>query len=286
LHRDLKSLNIFLKQGNDIRVGDLGVAKVLKNTFFAKTFIGTPYYLSPEICEDKPYSFKSDVWALGCILYELCTLHHPFEAKSQGALVLKILNGNPTPIKKSYSEDLQKVITLILEKNIYKRPSCKTILKLPYIIEKVKKLNMIQQYQIIGLKIPNKSNPFRKIIIKRAKIDLSEDSNIKKNNNIKTNKIKLDISNTSNDNSNINNINSKQNKNKSHFLKKDNPWSTEYNRFRKDIKNSHNNKIPKKPINVIKILNDNILKNKSSSKKKAKRISPSKLSPTKSPKKI
>ena len=144
---------------------------------------------------------------------------------------------------------------------------------------------MIQQYQNIGLKIPNKSNPFRKIIIKRAKIDLSEDSHIKKSNNIKTNKIKLDISNTSNDNSNINNINVKQNKNKSHFMKKDNPWSTEYNSFRKDIKNSQNNKFLKKPINVIKILNDDILKNKNSSKKKPKKISPSKRSPIKSPNK-
>ena len=285
LHRDLKTSNIFLTKDLNIKIGDLGVAKKLSRGKFAKTIIGTPYYLSPEICEEKPYNEKSDIWALGCILYELCTFHHPFEAKSQGALVLKILNGNPTPIKKSYSEDLQKVITLILDKNIYKRPSCKTILKLPYIIEKVKKFNMIQQYQNIGLKIPNKSNPFRKIIIKRAKIDLSEDSHIKKSNNIKTNKIKLDISNTSNDNSNINNINVKQNKNKSHFMKKDNPWSTEYNSFRKDIKNSQNNKFLKKPINVIKILNDDILKNKNSSKKKPKKISPSKRSPIKSPNK-
>ena len=54
--------------------------------------VGTPYYLSPEICEDKPYNDKSDVWALGCILYELCTFKHPFDAKSQGALILKIMN--------------------------------------------------------------------------------------------------------------------------------------------------------------------------------------------------
>ena len=138
LHRDLKSLNIFLKQGKDVRVGDLGVAKVLNQTFFAKTFIGTPYYLSPEICEDKPYNDKSDVWALGCILYELCTYHHPFTAKSQGGLILKILNENPKPINDYYSKELKHLIKIIFNKDYQKRPSCLDILKLDYVIEKAK----------------------------------------------------------------------------------------------------------------------------------------------------
>ena len=138
LHRDLKSLNIFLKQGEDVRVGDLGVAKVLNQTFFAKTFIGTPYYLSPEICEDKPYNDKSDVWALGCILYELCTYHHPFTAKSQGGLILKILNENPKPINDYYSKELKHLIKIIFNKDYQKRPSCLDILKLDYVIEKAK----------------------------------------------------------------------------------------------------------------------------------------------------
>ena len=134
----MKSLNIFLKQGKDVRVGDLGVAKVLNQTFFAKTFIGTPYYLSPEICEDKPYNDKSDVWALGCILYELCTYHHPFTAKSQGGLILKILNENPKPINDYYSKELKHLIKVIFNKDYQKRPSCLDILKLDYVIEKAK----------------------------------------------------------------------------------------------------------------------------------------------------
>ena len=142
LHRDLKSLNIFLKRENDVRVGDLGVAKVLNHTFFAKTFIGTPYYLSPEICEDKPYNDKSDVWALGCILYELCTYHHPFVARSQGGLILKILNENPKPINDYYSKELQKLITILFNKDYQKRPSCEDILKMNYVIEKAKKLGI------------------------------------------------------------------------------------------------------------------------------------------------
>ena len=68
LHRDLKTLNIFMTHNLDIKIGDFGVAKILTKSGFAKTIIGTPYYLSPELCEEKPYNDKSDVWALGCIL--------------------------------------------------------------------------------------------------------------------------------------------------------------------------------------------------------------------------
>jgi NIMA (never in mitosis gene a)-related kinase len=83
LHRDLKTLNIFLTKENKIKIGDLGVAKIMDNfENFATSKVGTPYYLSPEVCEDRPYNSKSDIWSLGCILYEMCTLRHPFEAKN------------------------------------------------------------------------------------------------------------------------------------------------------------------------------------------------------------
>ena len=69
IHRDIKSLNLFFDADDNVLVGDLGIAKVLSpNTMFARTIVGTPYYLSPELCEDKPYNEKSDVWALGVVL--------------------------------------------------------------------------------------------------------------------------------------------------------------------------------------------------------------------------
>ena len=142
LHRDLKTLNIFLKQNLDIKIGDLGVAKVLSKNNFAKTVIGTPYYLSPEICEEKPYNDKSDVWALGCILYELCTFKHPFEARSQGALILKILNNKPEPIDSTFSKELNNIIFKLLDKNYDKRPSCIEILENNIVINKVKSLGL------------------------------------------------------------------------------------------------------------------------------------------------
>ena len=145
LHRDLKSQNIFLTKNLEVKIGDLGVAKQLNQTNFAKTFIGTPYYLSPELCSEKPYNYKSDIWAIGCILYELCTYKHPFNAKSQGALILKILNSIPEKINQYYSRDLQKMIDLLLNKDYLLRPSCSDILKLPVVIIKAKKCNLFEE---------------------------------------------------------------------------------------------------------------------------------------------
>nr|KAF6401878.1 NIMA related kinase 1 [Rousettus aegyptiacus] len=82
LHRDIKSQNIFLTKDGTIQLGDFGIARVLNSTVeLARTCIGTPYYLSPEICENKPYNNKSDIWALGCVLYEMCTLKHALIAE-------------------------------------------------------------------------------------------------------------------------------------------------------------------------------------------------------------
>ena len=142
LHRDLKTQNIFMTKNLDIKIGDFGVAKILTNSGFAKTIIGTPYYLSPELCEEQPYNNKSDVWALGCILYELSSYKHPFNAKSQASLILKILQDKPAPIHNYYSENLQKLIYLILDKNHLTRPSCYDILNLPFVVEKSKNLKL------------------------------------------------------------------------------------------------------------------------------------------------
>ncbi len=134
LHRDLKTLNIFLTKNDGVRIGDLGVAKVIAQDQLTQSFVGTPLYLSPEICEERPYNEKSDIWALGCILYEMATFRHPFDATNQGALVLKILKGKYEPISHEYSNDLKNLIDMLLEKNHFKRPSIFDVLTLPSII--------------------------------------------------------------------------------------------------------------------------------------------------------
>ena len=143
LHRDIKSMNVFLVRDDNIRIGDLGVAKVLANTAaFAHTMVGTPYYLSPELCEEKPYNVKSDVWALGCVLYELCTLKHPFDAINQGALILKIIKGTYIPISSNYSDELKTVVDMCLCKDYRKRFNIAAVLNRPGMRERASSLNI------------------------------------------------------------------------------------------------------------------------------------------------
>ncbi|XP_039209210.1 serine/threonine-protein kinase Nek5 isoform X3 [Crotalus tigris] len=98
LHRDIKTQNIFLSNdGKTAKLGDFGIARMLNNTMeFASTCVGTPYYLSPEICENKPYNNKTDIWSLGCVLYELCTLKHPLEDSNPGLPHWHLHNIYPT----------------------------------------------------------------------------------------------------------------------------------------------------------------------------------------------
>lgn len=93
--------------------------------------VGTPYYLSPEVCEDRPYNNKSDIWSLGCVLYELCCLKHPFEAKNQAELLLKIVKGKYESLPKKYSKDLAEIVHSCLMKDYNKRPSIDEIILHP-----------------------------------------------------------------------------------------------------------------------------------------------------------
>uniref|UniRef100_A0A4W6E242 non-specific serine/threonine protein kinase n=1 Tax=Lates calcarifer TaxID=8187 RepID=A0A4W6E242_LATCA len=134
LHRDIKSQNIFLTKDGTVQLGDFGIARVLNSTVeLARTCIGTPYYLSPEICENKPYNNKSDIWALGCVLYEMCTLKHAFEAGNMKNLVLKIIRGTYPPVSVHYSQDLRSLLALLFKRNPRERPSVSSILDKPFL---------------------------------------------------------------------------------------------------------------------------------------------------------
>jgi NIMA (never in mitosis gene a)-related kinase 1/4/5 len=151
LHRDLKTQNIFLTANGDIKIGDFGIARVLQDTYdCAQTAIGTPYYLSPEICQEKPYNQKSDIWSLGCILYELVTLKHAFDANSMKGLVLKILRGSYPSIPTTYSQELRDLISEMLTRDPAKRPSVKKILEKDFLSSRINALvsNTIVKHEL------------------------------------------------------------------------------------------------------------------------------------------
>ncbi|XP_009980405.1 PREDICTED: serine/threonine-protein kinase Nek1 [Tauraco erythrolophus] len=140
LHRDIKSQNIFLTKDGTIQLGDFGIARVLNSTAeLARTCTGTPYYLSPEICQNRPYNNKSDIWALGCVLYEMCTLKHAFEAGNMKNLVLKIISGRFPPVSVHYSYDLRNLLSQLFERNPRNRPSVNSILEKTFIAKRVEK---------------------------------------------------------------------------------------------------------------------------------------------------
>ncbi|XP_035180307.1 serine/threonine-protein kinase Nek1 isoform X9 [Oxyura jamaicensis] len=140
LHRDIKSQNIFLTKDGTVQLGDFGIARVLNSTVeLARTCIGTPYYLSPEICQNRPYNNKSDIWALGCVLYEMCTLKHAFEAGNMKNLVLKIISGSFPPVSMHYSYDLRNLLSQLFKRNPKDRPSVNSILEKNFIAKRVEK---------------------------------------------------------------------------------------------------------------------------------------------------
>ncbi|KAL7385032.1 hypothetical protein ABVT39_013980 [Epinephelus coioides] len=141
LHRDIKAQNIFLTNGGlKAKLGDFGIARMLNNTMeLARTCVGTPYYLSPEICENRPYNNKTDIWSLGCVLYELCTLRHPFEGSSLRQLVSKICRGRYNPVPSHYSYDLRLLVTQLFKVNPRDRPSVSSVLRRPFLEKHISK---------------------------------------------------------------------------------------------------------------------------------------------------
>ncbi len=139
LHRDLKSGNMFLMKSSMIKIGDFGISKSLDNTMDkAKTLIGTPYYLSPEIIMNKPYSYASDIWSLGVLLYELASLKMPFESKSMPMLTIKIIKGEYTSLPDTICKEIRDLVTSILVVDPKKRPTIDQLLKTSILRKRIK----------------------------------------------------------------------------------------------------------------------------------------------------
>eukprot|EP00931_Biecheleriopsis_adriatica_P073913 TRINITY_DN48111_c0_g1_i1.p1 TRINITY_DN48111_c0_g1~~TRINITY_DN48111_c0_g1_i1.p1 ORF type:complete len:453 (-),score=97.25 TRINITY_DN48111_c0_g1_i1:27-1385(-) len=137
VHRDLKSSNIFLCEGRRrIRIGDFGISTVLQSTAFASSCVGTPAYMSPELMRNERYDYHVDMWALGCICFELSTLSMPFSSNSLLQLATQIMEQSPVwELMQGRSEELTSVCNWLLQKDVANRPTAREVLQQPLFAE-------------------------------------------------------------------------------------------------------------------------------------------------------
>lgn len=171
LHRDLKPENgrflpsvflkccsllielvVFLGEDQTVKLGDFGLSKLMQSHDFASTYVGTPFYMSPEICGAERYTLHSDIWSLGCIMYELCARGPPFNAKTHFHLVQKIKDGRVEPLPSIYSQELQNAIKSCLKTNPTHRPDTATLLNLPMIRLMRKEREVVELGKILKTK--------------------------------------------------------------------------------------------------------------------------------------
>ena len=135
-HRDLKSANVFLSKDGCVKIGDMNVSKVAKKGL-QYTQTGTPYYASPEVWNDKPYDMKSDIWSIGCVVYEMAAQKPPFRAEDMDGLYKKVIKGNFQKLPSHYSVDLNNIVKMLLKVNPQLRPNCDKVLSSPPVIRRI-----------------------------------------------------------------------------------------------------------------------------------------------------
>ncbi|MCJ1434384.1 G2-specific serine/threonine protein kinase [Xylographa pallens] len=175
LHRDLKPENVFLGADNSVKLGDFGLSKLMQSHDFASTYVGTPFYMSPEICAAERYTLHSDVWSLGCIIYELCARKPPFNARTHLQLVQRIRDGRYDPLPSIYSPELQNVIKNCLKTNPQHRPDTAALLRLPIVRLMRKEREVVEIGKMLKIKEDDAQQQTEKLRLQIARLDLDNE---------------------------------------------------------------------------------------------------------------
>ena len=143
IHRDLKPANIFIDKDDNVKLGDFGISKIMRKfMMYGQTQIGTPLYMSPEIYRRERYDVKVDIWALGCVLYEMLTFKPAFQASNMAELKNHIFRGNIPGIVAEYSSEFKNVLKSLICVYPRQRPSVKCILNTKFVHSQLKLRNL------------------------------------------------------------------------------------------------------------------------------------------------
>ncbi|CDJ53670.1 NEK kinase, putative [Eimeria brunetti] len=151
MHRDIKTHNILLFSSGLVKLGDFGVAKSFKRTKVRKSYVGSPLYMAPEVHSSQGYTYKADIWSLGCVLYELCCLKHPYTGNNVIQLAMEVTNAPPPTCldvpPHTYTVDLLHLINRMLQKDPDLRPSTAEIIRMPFVYKYSKLLT--KRYRVL-----------------------------------------------------------------------------------------------------------------------------------------
>ena len=279
LHRDIKPSNIFLDNNNNVKLGDFGLSLQLnKEMNFAYSNVGTPYYMSPEQVDENKYNEKSDIWSLGCFLYELTALHPPFEAHNHLSLALKIKSGKVDKIPEIYSQNLEKIILWMINIDQNNRPNIRDIISFPEVRIRIKEKKIKDGYQKLKklenelkLREDNLIEEEKKLKMKEKFLDEREKNIIKRENYIKIKEEEMKYNNNDNNINNMN-INERRGDYERYKFQHNNLFITSggfdikcennYKREREDEEYKNNSNYNKYTPNIKSIKNNSIANNK------------------------
>eukprot|EP00747_Dinoflagellata_sp_TGD_P024978 gnl/TRDRNA2_/TRDRNA2_130927_c0_seq1.p1 gnl/TRDRNA2_/TRDRNA2_130927_c0~~gnl/TRDRNA2_/TRDRNA2_130927_c0_seq1.p1 ORF type:complete len:854 (-),score=169.08 gnl/TRDRNA2_/TRDRNA2_130927_c0_seq1:7-2529(-) len=183
LHRDLKPGNFFITKKGDLKLGDFGIAKALSSTVACvNSMAGTPYYLAPEVVQEKPYGLAADVWSMGVVFFQMCALKVPFDANNLQGLVQKIIKGVIPRIPSQYSDALRQLCNDMMCRDPKQRIGCKDVVQRPLVQGTIKAM-LERREKAIGNKGDDeeKTTPKWEVLDQFAQFDRNGDGVIDRN---------------------------------------------------------------------------------------------------------
>ncbi|GAA5883617.1 hypothetical protein JCM16303_004917 [Sporobolomyces ruberrimus] len=187
LHRDIKPENVFLDKDNNLKLGDFGLSKAMQQAAMTQTYVGTPYYMSPELINGQPYDVKSDIWALGCLIYELCAGHPPFhEARTQPELAVLIREGKIPDLPKPYTAHLGQVVRAMLKQNPKHRPNTNQIKALDTVRLQIRALELRKATRELRLRDQQVAEREKDLLSREASVLQREQSILSRENALRS----------------------------------------------------------------------------------------------------